>query len=119
MPDNAGREPARDPQDLERMLIARQHAGDVDGMVALFEADAVVDTGDGTFLWGHNAIRAYFARGVAEGRKFQVGQQRPAVINGDLALTATGLPDGTMTAEVARRQPDGAWLWAIDKYSNS
>src|ERR1700752_1065755 len=98
MPDTAGREPARDPQDLERMLIARQHAGDVDGMVALFEADAVVDTGD-ALLQGHSAIRAYFARGVAEGRKFQVGQQRPAVINGDLALPSTRLPDGTVTAE--------------------
>src|SRR5262245_27471077 len=119
MPDNAGREPARDPQDLERMLIPRQRAGDVDGMVALFEPDAVVDTGDGLLLRGKDAIRAYFVRGMAEGRKFQFGEQRPAVINGDLALTSTRLPDGTVTAEVARRQPDGTWLWAIDKYSNA
>lgn len=29
------REPARDPQDLERPLVSRQRAGDVDGMAPL------------------------------------------------------------------------------------
>ena len=42
------REPARDPQDLERCLVERENAGDVEGMVALFEPDAVVDIGSGT-----------------------------------------------------------------------
>ena len=112
------REPARDPQDLERLLIARQHAGDVEGMVALFEPEAVVDTADGKFLRGHAEIRAFFTAYAKSGRKFQVGAQQPAVINGDLALTSTRLADGTVTAETARRQGDGTWLWAIDKYSN-
>jgi hypothetical protein len=118
-----GREPARDPQDLERLLIARQHAGDVDGMVALFEPEAVIDTAEGDnaegrLIRGHAAIRAFFAEIVASGRKFQMGRQQAAVINGDLALTSTRLADGTVTAETARRQSDGTWLWAIDKYSN-
>ena len=47
MTDEASREPARDPQDLERLLIARQWVGDVDGMAALFEPHAVVDSGEG------------------------------------------------------------------------
>ena len=52
MPDGTGREPARDPQDLEPMLVSRQWAGDVEGMVALFEPHAVVDVGggEGAFL---------------------------------------------------------------------
>jgi hypothetical protein len=54
---------------------------------------------------------------VTAGRKFQRGEQRAAIINGDLALTSTRLPDGTVTAEIARRQSDGTWLWAIDKFS--
>jgi hypothetical protein len=37
--------------------------------------------------------------------------QQPALIFGDLALTSTRLPDGSVTAEVARRQDDGNWLW--------
>lgn len=41
------RKPAYDPQELEPLLISRQPAGDVDGMTALFEPDAVIDRGDG------------------------------------------------------------------------
>ena len=117
MTDAADREPARDPQELERMLIARQWAGDVEGIVALFDENAIIDTGEGELTIGHDAIRALFAKFVAAGRKFQVGTQSPAVINGDLALTSTHLPDGKVTAEVARRQSDGTWLWVIDRYS--
>ncbi len=43
MNDLTTREPANDPQDLERLLVARENAGDVTGMTALFEPDAVVD----------------------------------------------------------------------------
>jgi hypothetical protein len=83
MGNEAGREPARDPQDLERLLVSRQRAGDVDGMVALFEADAVVDCGEGRLLRGHDAIRAYYVELVAAGRKFALGEQQPALISGD------------------------------------
>jgi hypothetical protein len=130
------REPARDPQDLERLLVARQNQGDVEGMVALFEPEAVIDAteGDATagdtteadaaegekaearLIRGHAAIRAFFVELCASGRKFRMGQQLPAVINGDLALTGTRMADGNKTAEVAHRQSDGTWLWTIDKY---
>jgi hypothetical protein len=36
MNDSTTREPANDPQDLERLLVARENAGDVTGMTALF-----------------------------------------------------------------------------------
>ena len=36
---------------------------------------------------------------------------------GDLALGSTRLADGGVTAEVARCQPDGTWLWVIDQWS--
>lgn len=117
MSDAASREPARDPQELERMLIERQWAGDIEGMLALFEPDAVVDSGASELIRGREAIRALFEQSIAAGRKFQRGEQRPALVNGDLALTSTKLPDGSITTEVARRQSDGTWLWAIDRYS--
>lgn len=117
MTNAPSREPARDPQDLERLLIVRQWAGDIEGMLALFEPDAVVDSGGKEFIRGREAIGALFAQGLAAGRKFQRGVQRPALINGDLALTSTKLPDGSITTEVARRQNDGTWLWVIDRYS--
>ncbi len=115
------REPARDPQDLERLLVVRQNEGDVEGMVALFEPEAVIDVAEGDktevrLIRGHAEIRAFFVALCTSGRKFRMGRQAPAVINGDLALTGTRMADGQMTAEVARRQSDGTWLWTIDKY---
>jgi len=117
MGDQVGREPARDPQDLERLLVSRERAGDVDGMAALYEPLAVLDCGDGRLMLGREAIRAFYAELVATGRKFDFGDQRPAIISGDLALTSTRSPDGSVTAEIARRQGDGTWLWVIDQFS--
>ena len=117
MPDEVSREPAHDPQDLERLLVSRERAGDVDGMAALYEPHAVLDCGGGRLTLGREAIRAFYAVMVAMGRKFDFGDQRPAIISGDLALTSTRLPDGSVTAEVARRQGNGTWLWVIDQFS--
>ena len=119
MTDHSDRELARDPQDLERLLIARQWEGDVDGMVALYEPNAVLDSGDGQLAVGKEAIRALFEDAVSKGEKFSAGEQSPAVVSGDVALTSTHLPDGSVTAEVARRQEDGTWLWVIDRYNVS
>jgi ketosteroid isomerase-like protein len=117
MAEQTNRKAAHDPQDLERFLIARQRAGDVEGMVALFEPQALVDCGEGRSLRGREEIRQYFVEIVASGRKFARGEQQPAMVCGDLALTSTRLPDGSVTAEVARRHSDGTWLWAIDQYT--
>ena len=117
MTDEVGHEPARDPQDLERLLVSRERAGDIDGMTALYESHAVLDCGDGQVVVGREAIRAFYAGLVARGQKFGFGEQRPALISGDLALTSTRLPDGSVTTEIARRQGDGTWLWVIDRFS--
>ena len=117
MADDPSRDLPRDPQDLERLLIARQWAGDIDGMAALYEPDAVLDDGEGHLTVGKKAIRAFFAAVTASGKTFAAGKQSPALISGDLALTSTRLPDGSVTAEVARRQSDGTWLWVIDRFS--
>jgi hypothetical protein len=117
MTDEIIREPARDPQDLERLLVTRERAGDVDGMVALYELHAALDDGAGRLMRGREEIRAFFLELVASGRKFEFGDQRPAAVSGDLALTSTRSVDGGVTAEVARRQGDGTWLWVIDQFS--
>lgn len=117
MADEVSREPARDPQDLERLLVSRERAGDIDGMASLYEPHAVLDCGGGPLTLGREATRAFYAGLLAMGRKFDFGDQRPAIISGDLALTSTRLPDGSVTAEIARRQGDGTWLWVIDQFS--
>ncbi len=90
--------------------------GDIEGMVALFEPDAVVHAYEGRVVRGHEEMRRYYQELASEGRVFQMGEQQPALINGDLALTSTRSRSGSVTAEVARRQPDGTWLWFIDQY---
>jgi ketosteroid isomerase-like protein len=117
MAAEVSREPARDPKDLERLLVSRQRAGDIDGMVALYDPNAVLDFGGGRLTLGREAIRTFYAGLVATGRKFASGDQRPCIVAGDLALTSTRLPDGSVTAQVVRRQGDGTWLWVIDQFS--
>ena len=60
MNDLTKKEPAYDPQDLERLLVARENAGDVSGMTALFEPDAVIEPGDGQVVRGKEAIHDFF-----------------------------------------------------------
>lgn len=117
MNSRASREIALDPQDLARLLVSRANSGDIEGMVALYEPDAVLACGDGQVAVGTDAIRKFYTELIATGRKFGLGDQRPAMLCGDLALTSTRLPNGTVTAEIARRQSDGRWLWVIDQPS--
>ncbi len=104
----------RDPQELEPALIARAAAGDVDGMVALYEPDAIVALGGGKFARGADEIREFFADLLASGFVFHAGEQYPAIVNGTLALTSSRYPNGTLSSEVARQQQDGTWRWIID-----
>jgi hypothetical protein len=76
-------------------------------MVAVYERNAVLDFGGGRLTLAKEAIRTFYAGLVATGRKFAFGDQRACIVTGDLALTSTRLPDGSVTAEVARRQGDG------------
>lgn len=108
-------EPALDPEDLPRFFLARANAGDVDGLVALYELDAVLAGREGAIMLGHQAIRDFFTELLADRPRFAPGEQRPALRHDDLALTSTLVANGTVTAEIARRQPDGTWLWAIDQ----
>jgi hypothetical protein len=105
---------ALDPQELEPLLIARAGAGDVDGMVALFEPDAVLAIGGGKVARGAAEIREFYANLLASGFVFHAGEQYPAILNGEFALTSSRYPNGTFSSEVAHRQQDGTWLWAID-----
>jgi ketosteroid isomerase-like protein len=115
MPD--GRVPARAPENLGEFFLDRANAGDVEGLVALYEPDAVLAFAPGRVVTGHAEIRAAYRELLAGRPVFTSGGQRPPLRNGDLAVTSTRLPGGGTTVEVARRQPDGTWLWAIDHAS--
>ncbi len=109
------REKASAPEKLGRMFIERANAGDVDGLVALYEPGAVLAGSPGKIATGSQAIRKVYEDLLAKRPTFVSEGQQPALVNGDIALTSTRLPGGQATAEVARKQPDGTWLWAIDQ----
>ncbi|MBO0831470.1 MAG: nuclear transport factor 2 family protein [Actinobacteria bacterium] len=107
--------PALEPEDLDRFFVQRASSGDVEGVVALYEPDAVLAFPPGQLTIGTDAIRAVYTTLLADPPAFS-GTIRPAIRAGDMALTMTNRP-GNATAEVARRQPDGTWLWMIDQPS--
>ena len=95
------------------MFLDRASAGDVDGVVALYEPTAVLESPPAQTSTGSAAIRQVYEALLADRPKFS-GDVRPALRHGDLALTSTRFQGGA-TAEVARRQSDGTWLWIVDQ----
>jgi ketosteroid isomerase-like protein len=112
---NAEREPAAQPEDLGRYFLERANAGDVEGLVALYEPEAVLAFPSGRLTIGQDQIRQVYAELLADKPSFSSAGQQPVIRNGGLALTSTRLPAGGATVEVARRQPDGSWRWVIDQ----
>lgn len=115
MGGNGERARAAQPEDLGRFFVERANAGDVDGLAALYEADALLAFPPGQVTSGTQAIRQVYEQLLVSKPTFTAGSQQAALRVGDLALTSTRLVGGGATAEVARRQPDGTWLWVIDQ----
>jgi ketosteroid isomerase-like protein len=113
VPDVGERDRPVDPEDLGRLFLSRANANDVEGVVALYEPAAVLAAPDGSVAAGTAAIRAVYQALLASRPRFS-GEVRPALRCGDLALTSTRFAGGA-TAEIARRQPDGTWLWVADQ----
>lgn len=105
---------AHAPEDLARLFNERANAGDVDGLVALYEPNAVLAAGK-VVATGHDEIRQFYADLLARKSEFPAAETLPAIRNGDLAMTFARLPNGTISAETARRQGDGGWRWLIDQ----
>jgi ketosteroid isomerase-like protein len=52
------REKAQNPEDITRLFVDRANAGDVEGLVELYEPDAVMAFPPGEQTVGRDAIRA-------------------------------------------------------------
>ena len=102
------------PEDLARLFNARANAGDVEGLVALYEPEAVVAAG-AVVATGHAEIRRFYADLLARKSDFPAVEALAPVRGGDLAMTFARLPNGQISVETARRQADGGWLWVIDQ----
>ena len=115
MENSTRHEPALSPGDLEKFFVLRGNAGDIEGLVTLYEPNAVI-AGNGQIVIGTEAIRRFFAELLATRPQFTQGEQSPSLQSDDLALTSSRFGNGSVTAEVARRQSDGVWLWAVDQF---
>ena len=111
------RRSAREPNELEKLFVERANAGDIEGLLALYEPGAVVSNGRGEVAVGLDRIGEFLGRLLAKRPHFDHSDQAPALCAGDLALTSSRLSNGDITAEIARRQADGTWLWVIDQFS--
>jgi ketosteroid isomerase-like protein len=114
------------PEDLNDRFGDAYNAGDLESMLSLYEADAILDFGPAGLAQGAAAIRAALAPFMALGGQISY-ERRFCLVCGDLALisieyTLKGgkAPDGALvemngaTVELARRQADGTWKYVID-----
>lgn len=106
---------ANEPNDLGRRFVELANAGDVDGLVGLYEPSAVLAFPPGSVATGHAAIRAVYEQFVAAAPVLAPIRQHPALISGDVALTSATLDTGEVVVEIARRQADGSWRWVVDQ----
>ena len=117
---------ATEPEQMHRLFEEAFNAGDEDALMALYEPDAALVPQPGAVAEGTGAIRESL-RWFLD-RRGRITLDTKLVLRvGDLAylanrwsLTGGTMPDGSpaelgaTTAEVARRQPDGTWLYVID-----
>jgi uncharacterized protein (TIGR02246 family) len=106
--------------EIHPAVEARYNDQDLDGLMALYAPDAVMVELDGGTLTGTEAIRGAWA-GIVEMKGRMTVRSRYAIETGDLAvlsnewtLTVGDQSMSAVTAEVARRQPDGSWLYVVD-----
>jgi uncharacterized protein (TIGR02246 family) len=118
--------PATQPEQLHGLFDQAFNAADIEGLMALYEPGAVLIPQPGAISEGTDAIREALTWFLDRKGKITL-DSRLVVQAGDLAYLANRwslvggtMPDGSpadmgaTTAEVARRQPDGTWLYVLD-----
>jgi uncharacterized protein (TIGR02246 family) len=106
--------------DIHPAVEAGVNNQDLDGLMALYAPDASMVLPDGSTVTGTEAIREQW-RGFLEMKGRMTLRSRYAIEAGDLAIlsnewtyTAGDQTMSAVTAEVARRQTEGGWLYVID-----
>jgi uncharacterized protein (TIGR02246 family) len=116
---------ATTPDQIHRLFQDTFNAGDIDGLMELYDPDAVLIAQPGSVAQGSEQVRAALQTFLALKGSITLDTKLVVTV-GDLAylsntwsLRGTG-PDGNpvalgaTTAEVARRQADGTWRYVID-----
>lgn len=106
---------AREPEEVAEIFVERANDGDVEGLVSLYEPEALLVWTDGRRIQGTRELRVFYTELLAPRPRFDPATASPALRCGDIALASSVLPNGDVTAEVLRRQPDGRWLCVVDQ----
>jgi len=117
--------PATEPEHIHGLFEQAFNAGDIDALVALYEPDAALVPQPGTIAEGPAAIRESLRWFLDRGG--QISLETKLVLRVGISPTSRTAGRcgghnagrepaelGATTAEVARRQPDGSWLYVID-----
>ena len=102
------------PEALGERFARAVDTRDLDAIVALYAADAVVSLAGGREAAGTAAIRGAYARALAEGTDLRTEGVGEAIVEGDHACTTTRGPGGEVRTQVARLDADRGWLWVRD-----
>ena len=115
----------RSPEEMNAAFAAAFNAGDIEALLALYEADAVLVPKPGVVVKGLAAIRAALQEFLAL-KGHMRSDNVSALVHSDIALlranvhlvgTATNgerREIRNQTTEVVRRQTDGSWLYILD-----
>lgn len=118
---------ATSPTELMELFATRAAAGDTEGLLDLYEPNAVFQPEFGVTLVGRDQIRPAIAEFGAMKPQITYTSEPQVIITGDLALVTNfwtmqaTAPDGTIvreggiSADVVRCQADGSWLVLIDQ----
>jgi uncharacterized protein (TIGR02246 family) len=116
---------AQRPEELDTLLYAAMASGDVEALVALYEAGAVFANAGAVRMQGSDQLRAGLGPFAAT-RPRMAGEPLVVANFGDIAViyndwTETGVAsDGQPfersgeAIEVVRHQPDGSWKFLYD-----
>jgi ketosteroid isomerase-like protein len=119
-----GRLVARSPEQVIDVFAAAVNSGDIERVLAIYERNARLAFPGRPYV-GHDAIRVDLQnllsqKPVMRGSTLSVSQVRDlALLRSEWSYIGTG-PAGERielsgeSAELARQQPDGTWLYVID-----
>jgi len=117
---------AAEPEQIHRVFEQAFNSGDLDGLVALYEQDATLVPQPGVVVEGLDGIRESLRWLLDRNGRITIESKLVlrvddiAYVSNRWSLTGGTMPDGSAadlgatTAEVARRQADGTWLYVID-----
>ena len=116
---------ARQPEELDVMFERALNAGDLEGLVALYEPTATFTVQPGNVVNGTEAIREALTGFLAMKPEIHLSPRmlgntgEVAMISSNWTMKGTA-PDGSPvdltgdSVEIVRKQPDGTWKFIID-----